>query len=318
MSQIYRAYYAIRGLATATGIPTNASYGFAMMLRKLINDEKPDLLGVCFDTPDRTFRHEQYESYKATRSGMPDDLNTQLPYIDKLCLALRVPILRLRGFEADDVIGTLARKAEEAGLDVVIVTNDKDMCQLVTDHVTLLRTDRNGNMVSLDAAGVEEKMGVRPDQIVDLLGLWGDTSDNIPGAPGVGEKGARQIINQFGTLEKALEHADELSRKTYRESLKNNVEQILQSRELARIKCDLEVDLDLDALIYEQPDRHAAYLLFSELEFTALKREYADAAAAPRHRYRFNGRCCRTRPRRQPLRSPQLILESLLPRISIC
>jgi DNA polymerase I len=280
MSQIYRAYYAIRGLATSTGIPTNASYGFAMMLRKLITDEKPDFLGVCFDTPDRTFRHEAYESYKATRSGMPDDLNTQLPYIDRLCNALRVPTLRMPGFEADDVIGTLAHLAEEAGLDVVIVTNDKDMCQLVNDHVKLLRTDRNGNMIWVDAKAVEAKMGVRPDQVVDLLGLWGDTSDNIPGAPGVGEKGAQQIIQQFGTLGNALSHADELSRKTYRESLKNNVETILRSRELATIKCDLAVTLDLGALVYEEPDRSAAYDLFSELEFTTLKREFADAAGA--------------------------------------
>ena len=281
MSQIYRAYYAIRGLATSTGIPTNATYGFTTMLRKLINEEKPDYIGVCFDTRERTFRHEQYESYKATRSEMPDDLGTQLPYIERLCNALRVPILKKPGFEADDVIGTLACKGEEAGLDVLVVTNDKDMCQLVTDHVKLLRTDRNGNMNLLDAEGVEAKMGVRPDQIIDLLGLWGDTSDNIPGAPGVGEKGAVQIIQQFGSLENALARADELTRKTYRESLKNNVELIRQSRDLVTIKCDLPVELDLDALYYEKPDRLAAYQLFSELEFMTLKKEYADAAVAP-------------------------------------
>jgi DNA polymerase-1 len=279
MSQLYRAYYAIRGLSTSTGTPTNAIYGFTMMLRRLINEEKPDYLGVAFDTPERTFRHDSYTAYKATRTGMPEDLGVQLAYVDRLCDALRVPVTRQPGFEADDIIGTLAAQAEKADLDVVIVTNDKDMCQLVTEHVKVLRTSRDGTLTLLDAAGVETKMGVRPDQVIDLLALWGDTSDNIPGAPGVGEKGAQQIIQQFGTLDNALAHADDLSRKTYRESLKNNSDIIRQSRDLVTIKCDMPIKLDLAGLVYETPDRFAAYELFSELEFAALKREFADAAS---------------------------------------
>ena len=280
MSQIYRAFYALPSLSNSKGFPTNAIYGFTMMLRKLINEYKPDYLGVALDSSGPTFRHESFEAYKATRQTMPDDLSPQLPYITRVCEALRIPTAIEARYEADDIIGTLGRQAEQAGLDVVIVTNDKDMSQLVTDHVTILRTERTGDMKPMDAAAVEAKFGVRPDQIVDLLGLWGDTSDNIPGAPGVGEKGAKQIIQQYGTIENAIAHADELSRKTYRESLKNNAELIRQSRELVTIACDMPLTLDLNGLIYEQPDRRAAYELFSELEFAALTKEFADAAEA--------------------------------------
>ncbi|MGA9773741.1 MAG: DNA polymerase I [Blastocatellia bacterium] len=278
MSQIYRAYYAIRGLTNSHGLATNAIYGFTMMLRRLIANDKPDYLGVALDSPEPTFRHESFEAYKATRAAMPDDLSVQLPYIFRACEALKVPTTRAPGYEADDIIGTFACQAEALNLDVIIVTNDKDMCQLVTDHVKILRTGRDGSLALLDREGVKQRFGVRPDQVVDLLGLWGDQSDNIPGAPGVGEKGAQQIINQFGSIENALAHADEITRKTYRESLQNNRELILQSRELARIHCEMPIKLDLDALIYEEPDRRAAYELFSELEFSQLTREFADAA----------------------------------------
>ena len=278
MSQIYRAYYALPSLSNSKGLPTNAILGFTMMLRKLIASEKPDYLGVAFDSPERTFRHDKYESYKATRTKMPDDLSLQIPYIARLCETLHVPTVRVPGFEADDIIGTLSAKAEKAGVDVVIVTNDKDLSQLVNDHVTLLRTERTGDMKMVDAKGVEEKLGVPPAQVVDLLGLWGDTIDNIPGAPGIGEKGAKQIIQQYGTIENAIAHADEIPRKNYRESLKNNVELIRQSRDLVTIACDMPIELDLEALVFEEADRKAAYELYSELEFAALTREYADAA----------------------------------------
>jgi DNA polymerase-1 len=284
MSQIYRAYYAIRGLSNTAGLPTNAIYGFTTWLRRLIAVEKPDYLGVVFDSPERTFRHEAYESYKASRALMPDDLIVQLPYIERVCQVFRVPITRLPGYEADDIIGTLARQAEILGLDVAIVTNDKDMCQLVTDRIKILRTEPSSEMRWMDAKAVEEKLGVPPHQVVDLLGLWGDASDNIPGAPGVGQKGAQQIIQQFGTIENAIAHADEIKRKAYRESLKTNADLILRSRELARINCDAPIKLDLDALRYQEPDRQAAYLLFSELEFSQLTREFATEVAAARHR----------------------------------
>jgi DNA polymerase I len=280
MSQLYRAYYAIRSLSNSSGMATNAIYGFTMMLRRLINNEKPDYLGVAYDTPEPTFRHEQFEHYKAQRAPMPDDLITQLPYIERVCEALRVPLLRRPGFEADDIIGTLSCKAEAAGLNVVIVSNDKDLCQLVTEHVKILRAEQSGDLRWLDPKGVVEKFSVRPDQIVDLLGLWGDASDNIPGAPGIGEKGAKALIQEYDNIENAIAHAAEISRKAYRESLQNNADLIRQSRELARIVCDMPIELDLEALIYEEPDRRLAYELFSELEFNTLSKEFADGASS--------------------------------------
>jgi DNA polymerase I len=280
MSQLYRAYFAIRSLSNSSGMPTNAIYGFTMMLRRLINNEKPDFLGVAYDTPEPTFRHQQFEHYKAQRAPMPEELISQLPYIDRVCEALRVPLLRHPGFEADDIIGTLSCKAEAAGLDVAIVSNDKDLCQLVTEHVKILRAEQSGDLRWLDPQGVVEKFSVRPDQIVDLLGLWGDASDNIPGAPGIGEKGAKSLIQEYGNIENAIARAAEISRKVYRESLQNNADLIRQSRELARIVCDMPIELDLEALIYEEPDRRLAYELFSELEFNTLSKEFADGASS--------------------------------------
>ncbi len=279
MSNIYRAYYAVRGLANSRGLPTNAVFGFANMLRKLIADYKPEYLGVVFDSPGKTFRHEQFEGYKANRIAMPDDLSVQIPYIDRVCNVLRVPQIRVPRFEADDVIATLALKAAKAGMEAVVVASDKDLCQLVKDgEVIVLRMDRQGE-VWLDEAGVKERLGVRPDQVVDLLGLMGDSSDSIPGAPGIGEKGAVQIIEQFGTIEAALAGWEGVKRKTYRESLRDHAVQIRQSRELARA-ATVEVELDLETLKCRETDRRGAYDLFSELEFSQFSREYADAAVA--------------------------------------
>jgi len=275
MSNVFRAYYAIRGLATSRGLPTNAIYGFTTMLRKLILEEKPDYLAVVFDTGEPTFRHEIFPQYKANRAEMPDDLALQLPYIHKVCEALGVPILALPGYEADDLIGTLARRAADQGMDVVIVSNDKDLCQLVSRNIRILKADRQ-TYVYYDEKGVEERLGVRPDQVVDLLALWGDSTDNIPGAPGIGEKGAVQIIRQFGTLERALANWEKVEKKSYRESLRDHRDLILTSRELVRIRTDLPVEIELEQLRYHGPDPHRAYELFTELEFTSLLKDLVD------------------------------------------
>jgi len=278
MSNIFRSYYAIRGMSNSRGLATNAVFGFAVTLRKLITQHKPDYLGVALDSKEKTFRHETYEKYKSNRTEMPDDLVAQLPYIMRVCEALRVPVIRLPRYEADDLMGTLARKAAKEGLQAVIVSNDKDLCQLVHDpEIIILKIDRNGE-VWFDEAGVKERLGVRPDQVVDLLGLMGDASDQIPGAPGIGEKGAVQLLEQFDSIEGALKGWEEVKKKTYRESLRDNTAIIRQSRELARIETDAPVELDLKALVYEEPDRKLAYELFSELEFGQLTREFADAA----------------------------------------
>jgi DNA polymerase-1 len=280
MSNIYRAYYAIRRLSTSKGVPTNAVYGFAMMLRKLIKDHHPEYIGVVLDSREKTFRHEAFEKYKSNRPEMPDDLSIQIPLIIRVCDAFRVPVLSLPRFEADDLIGALAQKAAKTGVQTMIVSTDKDLCQLVRDpHVVVLKMDKVGETL-LDEAGVKARLGVRPDQVVDLLGLMGDTSDQIPGAPGVGEKGAVQLLEQFGTLEAALAGWEGITRKTYRESLRDNVEIIRQSRELARIDSEAPIELDLETLTLEQPDHALAYELFSELEFAALVREFADGAPA--------------------------------------
>ncbi len=274
MSHIYRAYYAIRNLSNSKGLPTNAVYGFTTMLRKIIQDEKPEYIGVAFDLEGPTVRHEKFESYKATRKPMPDDLVEQLPFIRRVCDAFRVPVLSYAGYEADDVIGTLAHKAEERGLAAVIVTSDKDMLQLVSDWVLVMDPAKD-NLI-MDAQRVIEKMGVTPRQVADLLGLWGDSVDNIPGAPGIGEKGAKDLINTFGTLENTLKNWDKVKRKTYQESLRDNVDKIRMSHELAIIHQDLPIDLDLDSLALTEPDRKAAFDLFSELEFKTLMREFLE------------------------------------------
>jgi DNA polymerase I len=278
MSNIFRSYYAIRGLSNSKGLPTNAAYGFTVTLRKLIKDHRPDYLGVVLDSKEMTFRQEQYAAYKAHRPDMPEDLVAQLPYILRVCEALRVPVVRIPRYEADDIIGALAKQATEAGLQSVVVTNDKDLSQLVQDDaVLMLRVDKNGENL-LNEDGVKAKYGVRPDQIVDWLGLMGDAVDGIPGAPGIGEKGAASLLAEFGTIDNALANWEQVKKKTYRESLRDHADQIRFSRGLARIDLNVPVKLDLEALIVEEPDQRLAYELFNELEFAQLKQEFKGGA----------------------------------------
>jgi DNA polymerase-1 len=289
-------------LTNSQGQVTQAVFIFTSMLRKLLADEKPHYIAAVFESGEKTFRHETFTDYKAHRAEMPEDLSSQIPYIIRVCEVYNIPILNAPGFEADDVIGTLALQAAEKGLQAVIVSNDKDMCQLVRDpHVICMR--QNSQNVKrkepvppiewCDEAWVENKFGVPPAQIIDLLGLMGDAVDNIPGAPGIGAKGAVQLVKQFGSIENALDHWEEVKHKTYRESLRDNRALILQSKELATIRTDVNIDLDLDKLRCRAPDRAAAYQLFRELEFQALTREFADAAttaeggASAPHRYRI-------------------------------
>jgi DNA polymerase I len=279
MSHIYRAFYAIRGLSNSDGLPTNAVYGFTSMLRKLIQDERPDYIGVAFDEEGPTVRHEKYDQYKATRKPMPEDLVRQIPFIRRVCEAFRVPVIGFPGYEADDVIGTLSQLAVAGGLRAILVTSDKDMLQLVSDEVLVLDTMKDNLL--LDPGRVVEKMGVRPDQIPDLLGLWGDSVDNIPGAPGIGEKGAKELIQTFGTIEDCLKNWGKAKRKVYQESLRDNAELIRTSRELATIHRDLPIKLDLEALNLQEPDRKAAFALFAELGFKSLMREFLDDTVRP-------------------------------------
>jgi DNA polymerase-1 len=308
MSFIFRAYHAMarqRPMSTKTGIPTAATYVFVNMLRKLRADFNPEYLAAVFDVAGPTFRDEQakavtsvrkfdiktqtfkeveYHGYKAQRTEMPPDLAQQVPYIRRALEAYRIPILELHGFEADDVIGTLARKTAAQSHPVFVVSNDKDMLQLVNDRVHVLNPPKD-NLI-FDAAKVEEILGVRPDQVIDVMALRGDSVDNIPGAPGIGDKGSVEIIKRFGTLKNALDHAAEVERKTYRESLETNRDMILWSKDLVTIDQNAEVELDLERMVAGEPDSEALRKLFSELEFTTLLKEMAPALELKETDYR--------------------------------
>jgi DNA polymerase I len=295
MSFIFRAYHAMarqRSMSTKTGLPTAATYVFVNMLRKLREDFSPEYLAAVFDVAGPTFRDEQadavttvkkfdiktqtfteveYKGYKANRAAMPEDLVQQVPYIRRALEAYRIPILEVVRFEADDVIGTLARKAAEASHPVYVVSSDKDMMQLVNDKVQILNPPKD-NLIC-DAAKVEEILGVPPERVIDVMALRGDSIDNIPGAPGIGDKGSVEIIKRFGTVEQALEHAAEVEKKTYRESLLNNRDTILFSKSMATIDTNVPIELDVESMRAGDPNVDELRALFTELEFTSLLKE---------------------------------------------
>jgi DNA polymerase-1 len=262
------------------GIPTKVPYLFSNMLRKLMKEHAPDYLAVVFDTREPTFRDKLFDKYKAQRPPMPDDLAVQLPYVRRMCEAMRLPILEFDGFEADDVIGALAKQGEKAGLTTLIVTSDKDMMQLVGGNVFVLRPGAGPDKTDLivDAAKVEELMGVAPDKVADVMALMGDSIDNIPGAKGIGEKGAKELIRRFGSAEAALERAMEVEGKRYREALENGREAVTMSKQLALIDTAAPVQLDLNLLTRRDPDVEALRALYSELGFTSLLRDLPPAS----------------------------------------
>jgi DNA polymerase I len=275
-SQMYRAYHAIRGLTGPDGNSTNAVYGFVTMLRKLINDHQPQYIAASFDLAGPTFRDDIVKDYKANRAPMPGDLAQQIPWVHEACEAMGVPILTSQRYEADDVIGTLATKAATQGFEVAIVTGDKDFFQLVHDGIKVYNPKEEGTW--FDAAGVKEKFGVSPEQVVDVLALMGDSIDNIKGVPGIGEKGARDLIATYGDLENLLAHASEVSNKRQREGLLNHAEDARQSRTLARIHVDCPVEFEPESMRYRGASRQRCFELFSRLGFRTLVMEYAPTA----------------------------------------
>ncbi|HVA93517.1 MAG TPA: DNA polymerase I [Candidatus Dormibacteraeota bacterium] len=283
MGFIFRAYFAPMGrLNSPQGIPTKVPYLFSSMLRKLAKEHEPDYLAVVFDTKEPTFRDKLFDQYKAKRPPMPEDLTVQLPYVRKMCEAMRLPILEFHGFEADDVIGALARQGAKKGLDVSIVTSDKDMMQLVGGAVRVLRPGAGPDKTDLvvDEAKVEEIMGVPPKKVADVMALMGDSIDNIPGAKGIGEKGAKELIRRFGSAEAALEHAAEVEGKRYREALLNSRDAVVMSKQLATIDTAAPVKLVLDDLTRRDPDVEALRALYAELGFTSLLRDLPAASTA--------------------------------------
>ena len=277
-SQMYRAYHAMRGsgLSGPSGKSTHAVYIFVTMLRKLIQDHSPQYLAASFDLPGPTFRSEMATDYKANRAPMPPDLAEQIPWVHEACEAMGVPILTSERYEADDVIGTLAVKAAAAGYEVAIVTGDKDFFQLVHDGIKVYNPRDDGTWY--DADGVKEKFGVTPAQVADVLALMGDSIDNIKGVPGIGEKGARDLIATYGSLDALLAHAGEISNKRYREGLLGHAEDARQSRELAKIRTDVPVPFVPDAVRYRGASRERCFELFTRLGFRTLVMDYAPTA----------------------------------------
>ncbi len=271
-SLINRAYYAIqRPMITKEGLYTHAVYGFLNMLSKIRTDYEPEYLMVTFDRKAPTFRHEQYEEYKAGRKKMPPELAMQLPLLKEVLGAMKIPMLEIDGFEADDIIGTVARRAEEEGLSPLIITGDKDELQLATDVTRVLITKKGiSEFEMFDRQAMIDKYGFTPDQFIDYKGLMGDQSDNIPGIPGVGEKTAQKLILQFGTVANLLAHTEEISNAKLREKVENNAELAAMSRRLATIYTDVPIEIDLEAARIDTPDYETLIALYRKLEFNSL------------------------------------------------
>ena len=275
-SYIFRAYYGIRQfLSTSKGFPTNALYGFINMLQKVVKDEKPDYLAVTFDSKEKTFRHEMYADYKANREAPPEDLAKQFPFFEPLVQAFNIHSVRVPGFEADDIMGTLAKKGTEEGLQVVIVSGDKDMMQLIGPDIRMLDTMKNK---WFDIEGVEEKFGVPPDRVIEVMGLMGDSSDNIPGVKGVGPKTATELIRKFGSIDTLYERIDEVDKQKLREKLVQDKEMALLSRQLVTINTSMELEFKLENLKLKPPNNTDLKKLFSEFEFSSLLGELEDSS----------------------------------------
>ncbi len=270
-ASVYRAFHALPPLSNSAGVPTHAVLGFTNILLKLLREEEPQALAIAFDGPGPTARHREFAAYKANRPAMPDTLAAQIPLVHRVVDALRVPRLMVPGQEADDILGTVAVRAAAQAYDVRIVTSDKDLLQLVGAHIVVrdpLTPKTSG------PAEVEGRYGIAPRQVPDLLALMGDSSDNIPGIPGVGEKTARELLRRFGSLEAALARAAEVERPKLREALATHAEQARLSKRLATIRTDLDVPWGAGDLIRTAPDTASLLAVFRELEFTRLVQQF--------------------------------------------
>jgi len=267
---VFRAFYAIRHLSNSRGFPTNAVYGFTTMLMKLLRDRKPDYIAVAFDLKGPTFRDEVYDKYKANRAPTPDALIPQIPYIKEVVRGFSIPVVEQEGIEADDIIGTLAKRYAAKDMQVVIVSGDKDLLQLVTGDIVVIDTMKDR---TYDVAGVRERFGVPPEKVVDVLALSGDATDNVPGVPGVGEKTAQRLIEEFGSLDQVLANAENVKNEKTRNRIISHADQARLSRELVTIRTDADIGLDLEEARYRGPDAAALKDVFGELEFMSLLKD---------------------------------------------
>lgn len=280
---IYRAFFALPKLTNSKGLPSNAIYGFTNMIRKLINEEKPDYIAVVFDAKEKTFRHDSYEAYKIDRPEMPQDLQQQIPYIRKICEVMGLPVLQNPGYEADDIIATLMQRCQEENVTGVIVSSDKDLLQLVKDGIYML--DPMKDYFVYDDAAVVEKWGVKPEQIIELLSLMGDSIDNIPGVKGIGPKGAQDLIQTFGTVENLLANLDRVEKKSHREKIEEYRKDLLMSKELVQLRKDVPVEMGIQDLKARKADVEGARKLFLDLEFYSILNDYLTNSSARTHQY---------------------------------
>ncbi len=283
-SLLYRAFFAIPRLSTRKGFPTNAIYGFVNMLRKLISNENPEYLIVAFDVKGPTLRHKLFKEYKAQRPPMPDELEVQIPYIKEILKALNIPIFEQEEYEADDILGSIAVKASKENFISILVTGDKDFFQLVNDKIIVYNPVKEKYF---DRKEIETYFGVKPEQVVEVLALQGDQTDNIPGIPGIGEKTAKMLINQFGSLDNLIKNIDKIDKNKIRENLKQNLDLLEMSKTLALIKTDLDIDFDPAKFKLKKPNYSSLVNLFRELEFTSLLEEYLKEKEKPEKNYKI-------------------------------
>ncbi|HDH33881.1 MAG TPA: DNA polymerase I, partial [Nitrospirae bacterium] len=269
-SYIYRAFYAIRNLSGSDGTPTNAIFGFTNMVLKLLKEKKPDYFGIVFDMPGPTHRHEMFEAYKANRSAMPEDLVPQVPLIKEIVNAFNIFTVEKQGYEADDILGMIAKDAEAEGLDVFIATGDKDMCQVVSPKIRLCDTMKDKITEEKD---VVERYGVKPSQFPEILALMGDASDNIPGAPGIGEKTAVKLLKEFGNLDNLIENHEKIKNTRARNAIAGNIENIRLSKELATLVLDVPVDVSISDLKVREPEWDRLLEYFQRFQFTSLMKQ---------------------------------------------
>jgi len=283
-SLLYRSYYAIRFLTSSKGFPTNAIYGFVTTLKKLITQENPDYLAIVFDTKGPTIRHKLHKDYKAHRKPMPEDLIIQIPVLKKIIEAMNIPTYEYENYEADDVIGSLACRATKQGIHSVIVTTDKDLLQTVTPTTTVYNPSKD---IHLDEKGVKEIFGVMPSQVIDVLALWGDASDNIPGIPGIGEKTSKNLIKQYGSLDNILSHLDQIAKENLRKKIEDHLEELQLSRRLATLETALDIEFNKADLALSSPNREELAALFQELDFSSLASDYMKASQEKQKEYQL-------------------------------
>ena len=272
---IHRAYHAIRDLTNSKGLPTNAVFGFTRMLIKLMEDRSPQYIGMFFDAKGPTFRHDMYKEYKANRPPMPEDMAMQIPYIKEITAAFNLPIIEMQGYEADDLIGTLARTAEKEGYEVIMVTGDKDFMQLVTDKAAIWDPMKEN---TIDLKTIREKFEIEPHQMIDVQGLSGDTADNVPGVPGIGQKTALDLIKTYHSMQQLYEKLETITKKKQRENLENFKDQAFLSRKLVTIDTAVPVDVELAEFKVSAPDKKKLGELYKNLEFRQLQQSVPEQA----------------------------------------